>query len=118
MRILIVDDLRDSADTLKELLEMWGHQAEVAYSGAAALEVAAQFRPELILCDLAMPGMDGLSACEKLQGFTELAGTRFVALTAYGDADWRERTRRAGFEEHLVKPAGVQELKRLLTEER
>ncbi|MGF6901247.1 hybrid sensor histidine kinase/response regulator [Paraburkholderia sp. GAS348] len=104
LRILLVDDNRDSADSLAMLLELKGHEVRIAYDGAQALEVAPRLAPHLALIDLAMPKMDGYAALAALREMPALAGTLFAAMTGFGHASDRERTRAAGFDAHLVKP--------------
>lgn len=104
LRILLVDDNRDSADSLAMLLELKGHEVRIAYDGAQALDVAPRLAPHLALIDLAMPKMDGFATLAGLRALPALAGTVFAAMTGFGHADDRERTREAGFDAHLVKP--------------
>jgi CheY-like chemotaxis protein len=103
-RVLVVDDNRDSADSLKLLLQIWGHQAQCAYGGEEALAVVAEFSPEVVLLDIGLPGMSGYELAQRLR---ELPGARhatLVAVTGYSRAEDRERTAAAGFHHHLVKP--------------
>lgn len=104
LRILLVDDNRDSADSLAMLLELKGHEVRIAYDGAQALDVAPRLAPHLALIDLAMPKMDGFATLAGLREMPALAGTVFAAMTGFGHADDRERTQAAGFDAHLVKP--------------
>jgi CheY-like chemotaxis protein/two-component sensor histidine kinase len=117
LRILLVEDNRDAAETLRDLLELSGHRVELAFSGPAALEAAPRFQPEVVLCDIGLPGMDGYAVARQLRsdGATALApGARLVALTGYGREEDRRRTSEAGFDLHLVKPVKPGELQRLL----
>jgi CheY-like chemotaxis protein len=103
-RVLVVDDNRDSADSLKLLLQIWGHQAQCAYGGEEALAVVSAFSPEVVLLDIGLPGMSGYELAQRLR---ELPGARhatLVAVTGYSRAEDRERTAAAGFHHHLVKP--------------
>ncbi|SOE73823.1 PAS/PAC sensor hybrid histidine kinase [Burkholderia sp. OK233] len=104
LRILLVDDNRDSADSLAMLLELKGHEVRIAYDGPQALAVAPRLAPHLALIDLAMPKMDGYATLEALRAMPALADTVFAAMTGFGHASDRERTRSAGFDTHLVKP--------------
>ncbi len=104
LRILLVDDNRDSADSLAMLLELKGHEVRIAYDGPQALAVAPRLAPHLALIDLAMPKMDGYATLEALRAMPALADTVFAAMTGFGHASDRERTRSAGFDAHLVKP--------------
>ncbi|AJZ61067.1 sensory box protein [Paraburkholderia fungorum] len=107
LRILLVDDNRDSADSLAMLFELKGHEVRIAYDGAQALEVAPRLVPHLALIDLAMPKMDGFATLAGLREMPALAGTLFAAMTGFGHASDRERTRAAGFDAHLVKPVDL-----------
>ncbi|MFM0045806.1 PAS domain S-box protein [Paraburkholderia sediminicola] len=104
LRILLVDDNRDSADSLAMLLQLKGHEVRIAYDGPQALEVAPRLAPHLALIDLAMPKMDGYATLAALREMPALAGTVFAAMTGFGHASDREQTRVAGFDTHLVKP--------------
>lgn len=107
-RVLIVDDNRDATDIIAQLLGLHGHMLATAYNGREAIEVAREFRPEVILLDLAMPVMDGYSAALALRQIPETAQTVLVALTAWGDLGARTRTAAHGFDYHVVKPANLQ----------
>ena len=104
LRILLVDDNRDSADSLAMLLELKGHEVRIAYDGPQALAVAPRLVPHLALIDLAMPKMDGYATLEALRAMPTLSDTVFAAMTGFGHASDRERTQSAGFHAHLVKP--------------
>jgi len=115
-RVLVVDDNRDAADTTAAVLRMLGHEAGCAYSGAEALALAPDFSPQVVILDLAMPDMSGFEA---LAGLRRQAGgnSRFVvAMTGYGAAEDRQRTRDAGFDAHLTKPVELDALVKLLGE--
>ncbi|WP_084168257.1 PAS domain-containing hybrid sensor histidine kinase/response regulator [Paraburkholderia acidipaludis] len=104
LRVLIVDDNRDSADSLAMLLELKGHEVRVAYSAAHAREQVEDFAPDAALIDIAMPEIDGYAALQALRAHAPLARTLFAAMTGFGQAADVELTRAAGFEMHLVKP--------------
>jgi PAS domain S-box-containing protein len=112
-RVLVVDDSVDSTDTLAMLLQIMGHEVRTAQNGAQALSIAAQFRPQLVLCDIGMPVMSGFEIGRKLR---EMLGTAvtLAALTGYGSEQDRERTRAAGFDLHLIKPVDMEVLQRVL----
>jgi PAS domain S-box-containing protein len=112
--ILVVDDNRDAADSLAELLRMVGHDVVLAHDGAQALEVAAANHPDTVLLDIGLPGMDGYEVARRLRERPDLARARLIALTGYGQASDRQATTDAGFEAHLVKPVDFVELERLL----
>ena len=112
-RILIVEDDLDLAQGLAILLQLDGHSVETESDGAAALARAADFRPEAVLLDLGLSGMDGLQVARRLR--SELgASPVLVALTGYSQAEDRIRTARAGFDHHLVKPVALEEIHRIL----
>jgi PAS domain S-box-containing protein len=114
IRVLIVEDNRAAADTLRELLKLSGCTVEVAYSGPAALTAAREFHPEVVLCDLGLPGMDGFQVAKALRQDPATASARLIAVTGYGQEEDRRRAREAGFELHLTKPIRFAELQRLL----
>jgi CheY-like chemotaxis protein len=104
-RILLVDDNVDAAQSLALLLSLSGHDVRVEASGAAGLKRAAEFSPQLILCDIGMPGMDGYEFATRVRRDPQFATTRLAALTGWGSEADRKRSRAAGFDEHLTKPA-------------
>ncbi|HEU0199875.1 MAG TPA: PAS domain S-box protein [Burkholderiaceae bacterium] len=113
-RVLVVDDLQDSADSLVFLLSAMGHEAHAAYDGESALALAAQVRPDLVLLDIGMPEMSGYDVCRRIRE-QPWGGTMFlVALTGWGQEDDRRRSVEAGFDEHLVKPVEPEALESLL----
>lgn len=104
-RILIVDDNCDAAELLAELVRLSGHEVSVAFSGSSALREVDAFRPDVVLLDIGMPGMNGYEVAEALRARPEWSALRIIALTAWGDADARARTAACGFNLHLTKPA-------------
>ncbi|MFL9960856.1 PAS domain S-box protein [Paraburkholderia sediminicola] len=116
LRVLLVDDNHDSADSLAMLLELKGHDVRIAYGGEQALQIAPGFVPQLAVIDIAMPRMDGYATLAALRVRPELAGTMFVAMTGFGHASDRERTRAAGFHAHLVKPVELAQFDALLAQ--
>lgn len=106
-RILVVDDLQASAETLSTLLEMEGFQVRVAHDGQEALAIAREFRPEVVLLDIGLPGMNGFEVAHGLRGQAESQDALLIALTGYGEAESRARSAQAGFDFHMVKPADV-----------
>jgi len=103
-RVLVVDDNRDSADSLAAWLELHGHRARIAYDGAGAVEVAESFRPEVVLLDIGLPGMNGLDVCRRIRERPWGREAVIVALTGWGQEQDRLRSREAGFDTHMVKP--------------
>ena len=112
-RILVVDDHRDAADSLAMLLEIEGYAVDVAYDGTRALRVAAERRPDVVLLDIGLPGMDGYEVGRLLR---RQVGGDFVlvALTGYGRDVDRARSAAAGFDRHVVKPLDTGALAALL----
>ncbi len=113
-RVLVVDDNHDAADSLGLLLRLLGAEAMVVHDGRAALEALKAFEPAVVLLDLGMPGMSGLEVARRMRENPAFARTTLVALTGWGQHDDRRRTREAGFDFHLVKPADVGTLRSIL----
>ena len=114
LRILVVDDNHDSADTLANLLALMGNQVQAAYEGAEALLRAADMRPDVILLDIGMPKMNGCDVCASIREKEWGRDVFIFALTGWGQEEDRRRTADAGFDAHLVKPADPAELLKLL----
>jgi signal transduction histidine kinase len=113
-RLLVIDDNRDAADSLATLLRLAGHEVRVAHDGPAALELTKVYRPEVVLLDLGMPGMDGYEVARRLRQQPGLERVRLAALTGWGQQEERRRTAAAGFDHHLVKPVDPEALEELL----
>jgi PAS domain S-box-containing protein len=103
-RILVVDDNRDAADSLAMMLTMTGNHTLTAYDGLEALDVAAKFKPDLVLLDIGMPKVNGYEVCRRLRQDAGTRGTVIVALTGWGQEEDKRRSLEAGFDAHLVKP--------------
>jgi PAS domain S-box-containing protein len=103
-RILVVEDNVDAGQTLALGLGAIGHEVRLAHDGPSALEIAAEFQPEVVLLDIGLPGMDGYEAGRRLRSAKGVEGTVLVAVTGYGQEEDRQRARDAGFDHHLVKP--------------
>jgi len=114
LRVLIIEDNLDAAQTLSDLLEIFGHQAELAYSGSAGVALARRRRPDVVLCDIGLPEMDGYAVARELRADPSTAPIHLVALTGYGRDTDRDRAAEAGFDLHLVKPVGPELLQSLL----
>ena len=112
-RILVVDDSVDSAETLGELLKIWGHEVLLAHDGPAAVAAARDYRPEVVLLDIGLPGMDGFAVATQLRK-EGIGGRMLVALTGYGEQQDKDRAHKAGFDHHLVKPIDPDTLQKLL----
>jgi two-component system, chemotaxis family, CheB/CheR fusion protein len=113
-RVLVVEDNVDASESLRRLLMLWGHEVEAAADGPTAVERARGFQPEVVLCDLELPGMDGYAVAKAIRAETGLPSPFLIALTGFGQADDRERSLAAGFDRHLVKPADPDQLQKLL----
>ena len=113
-RVLIVDDNVDAADSLGELLAFAGHAVRTAYDGFAGLAAAAEFRPDVILLDLGMPKLNGYEAARRVREEVWGASIVLVALTGWGSADDRRKTRAVGFDHHFVKPVEPAAILKLL----
>jgi signal transduction histidine kinase/ActR/RegA family two-component response regulator len=114
--VLVVEDNRESADTLATYLRAQGHTVHVAYDGGAGLQAALRERPEAILCDVGLPVMDGYALARALRNEPTLANCLLVAVTGYGESRDMERGQQAGFDHYLVKPADPEEIAQLLTQ--
>ena len=112
-RILVVDDNRDAADSLGVLLKFLGADVKVAHDGREALAAFEAHRPAVVLLDIGMPGMDGYEVARAIRSRAD-GGVPLVALTGWGQEEDRRRVREAGFNHHLVKPAGLEALRALL----
>jgi DNA-binding response OmpR family regulator len=110
---LIIEDNVDAAETLAELLALWGHDSRVAPDGETGLELARAYAPEIVLLDLGLPGIDGYEVARRLRGAKSQA-QRVIALTGYGDEEARERAAQSGFDHHLRKPVDPEALRALL----
>ncbi len=113
-RVLIVDDNLDTADSIGMLLKRSGHEVTVTYSAEKALEVAAEFQPDVVLLDIGLPEMDGYEVARRLRRDSRLKGVKLIALTGYGQDSDLQRSKEAGFDYHLVKPVGLDEIEELL----
>jgi PAS domain S-box-containing protein len=113
-RILVVDDNKDSADSLSTLLKLRRHTVSTVHDGPEAIEAAGQFRPELVLLDIGLPRMNGLEVCRRIREQPWGKTMIVVALTGWGQEEDRVRSREAGFDHHLVKPVQIGELSRLI----
>jgi PAS domain S-box-containing protein len=113
-RILIVDDNRDSADSLAMLLAITGNQTQIAHDGLEAVEAAEKFGPDLVLLDIGLPKLNGYEACRRIREEGWSQGMKLVALTGWGQEEDRSRASDAGFDGYMVKPVDYAALKQLL----
>jgi two-component system CheB/CheR fusion protein len=115
-RVLIIEDNADAADSLREALELNDHEVDVANAGPEGLEKAHRFKPDVVLCDIGLPGMDGYEVARAICSDEALKGTFLVALSGYAQPEDLERAANAGFHGHLAKPPSVEKLEELLAE--
>jgi|HubBroStandDraft_1064217.scaffolds.fasta_scaffold04706_3 two-component system CheB/CheR fusion protein len=113
-RILVVDDNSDVADSLAMLLRLDGHEVEIAYSAAETFQAAQRMKPEAVFLDIGLPEMDGYEIARRLRADPAVKQAHLIALTGYGQEHDRERTRKAGFCAHLVKPADIETVNQIL----
>lgn len=110
-RILVIEDMADAALTLQLLLQYQGHTVEVAFDGRTGIELATDFQPEIILCDIGLPGgLDGYAVARKLRASPGRAGVHLIAMTGFGTDEDRDQALAAGFNSHLVKPVDPSQL--------
>jgi CheY-like chemotaxis protein len=114
-RALVVDDVPDIAESLTWMLEGLAREVKMAHSGAAAVELARDWRPDVILCDLGMPGMDGYETCRRLRRLPGLEGAVIASVSGYGGEEYQRQSQEAGFDRHLVKPIGRSVLEELVS---
>ena len=114
LRILVVDDLIDAADSLRLLLELWGHEVRVEYDGRRALAAAREFRPQVLLVDLQMPGMHGGEVAHQVKTDPEIGKVWVIATSANDLNDHRLTSYRRYFSGHLLKPFNLEQLEELL----
>jgi CheY-like chemotaxis protein len=104
-RVLVVDDNQDAAEALATILSMSGHDTEMAHDGLGAIAAAAAFRPDVVFLDIGMPSVDGHETARRIREQPWGKDMVLVALTGWGQAEDRRKSREAGFNHHLVKPA-------------
>jgi PAS domain S-box-containing protein len=113
--VMVVDDNRDSADSMAMLLSIMGHQTRAVYDGQTAIELAASFTPHIVLLDLAMPGLDGFQVLSKLRSMPALCNTTIIAMTGFGGEDAYKKSLDAGFDYHITKPVNQNVLAQIIT---
>lgn len=116
MRVLVVDDNQDCADTLAMLVRLWGYEPVVAYGGQSALELAGTCRPHVVLLNLGLPSENGFDVARCLRQRPELQATALIAVSGYNDEGTRRRAAECGIESFLVKPVEPATLQALLGE--
>ena len=113
-KILVADDDQDSAESLALLFQLMGHDVRAAQSGLAAIDVAAEFRPDLIVLDIGMPGLDGYEVCRRIRQHDWAQTIVIAALTGWSRDEDRDRSEQAGFNHFLVKPVDPKALEELI----
>jgi two-component system, chemotaxis family, CheB/CheR fusion protein len=116
MRVMVVDDEADVADSVAQLLGTFGHDAHAVYDGAAAIDQSRTAPPDIMLVDIGMPGLSGYDVARQVRLDPSLRGIRLVALTGYGRDEDRGRAHEAGFDRHLTKPVADDKLRTILAE--
>jgi PAS domain S-box-containing protein len=114
-RVLVIEDNIDAADSLRDLLAFGEHEIEVAYNGPDGIAKARKFRPEVVLCDIGLPGLDGYEVARAFRADATLNGAFLVALTGYALPEDLERAQAAGFARHLAKPPSLEKLGEILS---
>lgn len=117
LRILVADDNQDAAIALSTLLEVLGHRVRTVFDGEAAVQMAAEFDPQVALLDIGMPKMNGFETCQRIRAHLRGRGMTLVAVTGWGQSEDRRMSQEAGFDHHLVKPVDPKMLTELISEE-
>jgi two-component system CheB/CheR fusion protein len=113
-RVLVIEDNLDAAESLREALQLTGHDVFVAYNGNDGISKAREVKPEVVLCDIGLPGMDGYTVARAVREDELLRDVLLVALSGYALPEDRKRAAQAGFQHHLRKPPNIEELEALL----
>jgi two-component system, chemotaxis family, CheB/CheR fusion protein len=114
LRILVVEDLHDSADSMAMLLRLWGHEVAVAYDGAGALRTATVLPPDVVLLDIGLPRMDGWEVARQLRLLPGMDKALLLAVTGYGREEDIQRCKEVGIDQHFLKPVDPSELRNVL----
>jgi CheY-like chemotaxis protein/two-component sensor histidine kinase len=114
--IVLIEDNSDTADALSEMLRLAGHRVDVSLDGAAGLDMVLRVHPQLVLCDIGLPGLDGYQIATRVRASGLAPMPVLIALTGYGDAAARSRARASGFQHHLTKPTDIDALLALIDE--
>jgi len=114
LRVLVIEDNKDVADTLKLLLVEEGHEVLVAQNGTEGLDRAKEFKPDLLLCDIGLPGMDGYEVARSFRTDADLKNVYLVSLTGYARPKDIQKAKEAGFHHHLAKPVSLEKIKATL----
>ena len=116
MRILVVEDLPDSANSMALLLDLWGYQSAIAYDGERACELAATAPADVVFLDIDLPGIDGYDVAHRLRRLPEMSTALLVAITGYGREADVQRCKEAGIDYHFLKPVDPAALQQLLAQ--
>jgi two-component system CheB/CheR fusion protein len=114
--VLVIEDDHDAGQALVEVLELEGHRVALAGDGQSGIAMARALKPDVVLCDIGLPDLDGFKVARVLRDDASLTTTRLVALSGYGRAEDRFRSREAGFDLHLTKPPSLEALQEALRE--
>lgn len=115
-RVLVIEDNLDACEMLQTALSLNGHEVRVAHDGSHGVDVAAEFDPDVVICDIGLPGMDGYQVARAFRSRPDLRDLFLVALSGYAQPEDLQRARDAGFNRHLAKPTSVESLEQLLAE--
>jgi len=115
--VLIIEDNLDAAQTLAQVLAFSGHSTRIAHDGRSGIALARELKPDLILCDIGLPDVDGYEVARALRADGDFPTTRLVALSGYAQPEDRQRAKEAGFDDHLAKPPPLDLLNALLARE-
>jgi two-component system CheB/CheR fusion protein len=113
-RVLLIEDEKDAAMTMAQLLGLLGHEVHLAHTGPEGLKKATAVEPTLIICDIGLPGLDGFVVAERLRQSPITSNIPLVALSGYGEQDFVKRAKVAGFDHHITKPAGIEDIQAAL----
>lgn len=114
LSVLVVDDNKDGASSLALLLKLAGHESRVAHTGAEGVQIAREFRPDVVFLDIGLPGMNGYEVARRLRQEHSIRHSTIVALTGWGAEEDRRQSKEAGFDEHLTKPVDISDVNRIL----
>jgi len=115
LRVLVVDDNKDTAQTLAMLVKASGHDVRTAHDGPTAVEAALDYRPNVVVLDIGLPGFDGYEVAKRLRQQPVLQNVVLIAVTGYGQESDRQRAQEAGFDQHLIKPAHIEQVQKILS---
>jgi CheY-like chemotaxis protein len=115
--VLVIEDNVDAAETLAEILELSGHRVRLAYDGTIGIQMARELKPEVVLCDIGLPDVNGYEVARTLRAEQSLRSTRLIAVTGYAQYADKQKAVDAGFDAHLTKPPDLDKLIKLLSKE-